>query len=74
MRRLLMRHWTDADVEVLTELIAQHEPVWRIARRLHRSESSVRSKLVKLDIGIARDTLTLRKMRRAVFASVPRDG
>ena len=59
-------------MEVLTEMIAQRDPIWRIARRLHRSESSVRSKLVSLDIAIARDTLTLRKMRRAVFASVPR--
>ena len=74
MRRLLMQPWTDADVEVLTDMIAHHEPVWRIARRLRRSESSVRSKLVKLDIAIARDTLTLGKMRRAVFASVRRVG
>ena len=72
MRRLLMQPWTDADVELLNEMIAQHEPVWRIARRLHRSESSVRSKLVKLDIATAGDTMTLRKMRRAVFASAPR--
>ena len=72
MRRLLMQPWTDADVEVLTDMIAQHEPVWRIARRLRRSESSVRSKLVKLGVAIARDALTLRKMRCAVFATAPR--
>ena len=52
-------------------MLSAHEPVWRLARRLHRSESSVRAKFVKLNLAIARDALTVRKIRRALYALAP---
>jgi hypothetical protein len=67
VRTLLIRPWTDEDTEVLAEMLAQHEPVRRIAHRLRRSQSSVRARIVKLGLRISPQTLTLRQMRRAIF-------
>jgi len=67
MRTLLIRPWTDEDTEVLAEMLAQREPVRRIAHKLRRSQSSVRARIVKLGLRISHQTLTLRQMRRAIF-------
>ena len=67
MRRTLSPQWTEQDVLKLTEMVGNGEPAWRMARRLRRTESAVRSKMVALGLQLAPNTLTLRRMRKAVF-------
>jgi len=43
MRRSLTRPWTEVDYEVLQSMIADDAPIYRIAYRLKRSLSSVRT-------------------------------
>ena len=50
MRRSLTRAWTEADYEVLQSMIADDAPVYRIAYRLKRSLSSVRTKMNNLGL------------------------
>ena len=67
MRPLLMQPWSECDVELLASLLKEREPVRRIAWKLRRSESAVRTKLVKLGLCIHPGTRTISQMRRAIF-------
>jgi len=59
-------------VHKLIEMVGKAEPVWRMARRLHRSESAIRSKMVALGLQLPPNTLTLRRMRKVIF-NIPSD-
>ena len=74
MRPLLMEPWTETDLEVLSTMLARREPIRRIAWKLRRSESAVRSKLVKLGLRIPPGTRTIREMRKAAFGDGPLQG
>ena len=67
MREPLSRPWQHEELQKLAALIAQHEPVWRIARKLKRSQSGVRGKMCQLDLHVASETLTLHQLRRHIF-------
>ena len=67
MRPLLMQPWSDADLKVLSAMLTQREPIRHIAWKLRRTESAVRSKLVKLGLRIPPGTKTMQDMRRAAF-------
>ena len=67
MREPLIRPWQDDELQKLAALIAKHEPVWRIARKLKRSQSGVRGKMCHLGLHVAPETLTLHQFRRQVF-------
>jgi hypothetical protein len=45
MRTRPMRPWSDDDVQKLNRLLAQNMPVSRIAHRLRRSQSGVRTRM-----------------------------
>ena len=67
MREPLSRPWQDEELQKLAALIARHEPVWRIARKLKRSQSGVRGKMGQLDLHVTPETLTLHQLRRHIF-------
>jgi hypothetical protein len=52
MRRSLTRPWTEPDYEVLQSMIAENAPVYRVAHRLKRSVSSVRTKMNNLGLHV----------------------
>ena len=64
MRLLLTRPWTEQDESLLGVLLAQ-QTVLRVARRLRRSESSVRSKAKELGLKISTNTSAIRLQRRS---------
>lgn len=66
MRRSLTHLWTEADYEVLQSMIADDAPVYRIAYRLKRSLSSVRTKMnnLGLHVGPGGDLRSRRAMLR----------
>lgn len=74
MRPLLMQPWSECDVELLASLLKEREPVRRIAWKLRRSESAVRTKLGKLGLRIHPGTRTIPQMRRAIFGKGSLEG
>ena len=64
MRLLLTRPWTEQDESLLGVLLAQ-QTVLRVARRLRRSESSVRSKAKELGLKISDNSSAMRLQRRS---------
>ena len=74
MRRLLMRPWTDLEVNTLRAMLAKNAPVWRIAHKLQRSESAVRSKMHSLCLPTTGDAVTLRKLRRVLYSNSAKAG
>lgn len=74
MRPLLMQPWSESDVGLLASMLKHREPIRRIARKLRRSESAVRTKLAKLGLRIPAGTQTLPQMRRAVFGKGSLEG
>jgi len=74
MRPLLMQPWSESDVELLASMLKQRVPVRRIAWKLRRSESAVRTKLVKLGLCIRPGTRTVPQMRRAIFGKGSLEG
>ena len=64
MRLLLTRPWTEQDESLLGVLLAQ-QTVSRVARRLRRSESSVRSKAKELGLKISANSSAIRRQRRS---------
>ena len=74
MRPLLMQPWSESDVQLLAAMLEQREPVRRIAWKLRRSESAVRTKVVKLGLRIDPGTQTIPQMRRAVFGKGSLEG
>lgn len=64
MRLLLTRPWTEQDKSLLGVLLAQ-QTVSRVARRLRRSESSVRSKGKELGLKISANSQAIRLQRRS---------
>lgn len=71
MRLLLMQPWSERDLEVLVALLQRRQPVRQIAWKLRRTQSAVRTKIVKLGLSISRQTETVPQMRRAVFRKGP---
>ena len=67
MRQLLTRPWAEDELKALGALVEQHEPVWRISRKLQRSQSGVRGKIVQLGLQVSPGALTQRDLRRAIF-------
>ena len=64
MRLLLTRPWTEQDESLLGLLLSLHT-VARVARRLRRSESSVRSKAKELGLKISANSSAIRLQRRS---------
>ena len=64
MRLLLTRPSTKQDESLLGVLLAQ-QTVLRVARRLRRSESSVRSKAKELGLKLSANSSAIRLQRRS---------
>ena len=63
MRQPLSRSWIEMDLAALRILVSKGEPVWRIARRLRRSSSAVRGKMLQLGLRVSSDAPTLQELR-----------
>ena len=70
MRRSLTRAWTEADYEVLQSMIADDAPVYRIAYRLKRSLSSVRTKMNNLGLHIGPGGVCAHVARRCALKTL----
>jgi hypothetical protein len=66
MRKPLIRSWNPGEDQLLREMLAQKQPVRLIARKLKRSLSSVRARMVLHDLHTLPGTPTINDLRRVM--------
>jgi hypothetical protein len=74
MRRLLMRPWTDLEVNTLRAMLAKNALVWRIATNCSVQSLPSDPRCIRFASPTTGDAVTLRKLRRVLYSNSAKAG